>query len=54
MKPLYLIIYKSNNTSTYEYICANALYKLSGFDFERTNSKDFLEKFNNKIIEERH
>ncbi len=33
MKPLYWIIYKSPNAGMYEYICANALYELSGFDF---------------------
>lgn len=54
MKPLYLIIYKSPNAGMYEYICANALYELSGFNFEWANSKEFLKKFNEKIIEERH
>ena len=33
-------------------MCANALYELSGYDFEWTNSKEFLEKFNEKILEE--
>lgn len=28
MKPLYLIIYKSENSGMYEYICARALYDL--------------------------
>lgn len=51
MKPLYLILYKSSNAGIYEYICANALYELSGFDFEWSNSKEFLEKFNEKILE---
>lgn len=50
MKPLYLILYKSPNAGIYEYICANALFELSKFDFEWENSKDFLEKFNEKII----
>lgn len=53
MKPLYLIIYKSPNAGEYEYLCARILYELSGFDFYWTNSKDFLECFNQKIIESR-
>lgn len=51
MKPLYLIIYKSPNAGMYEYICANILYELSGFQFEWANSKEFLEKFNKHILE---
>jgi len=53
MKPLYLIIYKSENAGEYEYICASALYELSGYEFEWTNCKDFLYKYNEKIIAER-
>ena len=53
MKPLYLIIYKSEYASEYEYICASALYELSGYDFDWINSKDFLQKFNEKIISDR-
>ncbi len=53
MKPLYLILYKSPNADEYEYLCARILYQLSGFDFEWTNSRDFLEAFNQKIIESR-
>ena len=53
MKPLYLILYKSPNAGMYEYICANALYELSGYDFEWSNSKEFMENFNKKIIENR-
>lgn len=52
MKPLYLILYKSPNAGMYEYICAEALFELSGYDFEWENSKEFLEKFNEKIITE--
>lgn len=52
MKPLYLILYKSPNAGMYEYICANALYELSGYDFEWENSKEFLEKFNEKVLTE--
>lgn len=53
MKLLYLIIYKSPNAGEYEYLCAKILYELSGSDFEWINANDFLEKFNQKIIEER-
>jgi len=35
----------------YEYICARALYDLSGFDFDWINSEEFLEKFNKEILE---
>lgn len=54
MKPLYFILYNSSNAGMYEYICAYALYKLSGYDFEWANSKEFLEKFNEKILAERN
>lgn len=60
MKPLYWIIYKSPNAGLYEYICAMALDELSGYDFSQedgllswTNSKEFLEKFDEKILSER-
>lgn len=56
IKPLYLIIYKSPNQGSYEYICAMALSKLVNFD-NVTNSwstsKEFLEKFNQKVISNR-
>ena len=51
MKPLYLILHKSPNAGMYEYICAKALYELSGYDFYWVNSRKFLEEFNKKIIE---
>ena len=53
IKPLYLIIYKSSNQGSYEYICAMALSKLVDFDNVTdswSTSKEFLEKFNQKII----
>lgn len=60
MKPLYLIIYKSENQGRYEYICALALEQLSDFEFETdesgakwATSKEFLEEFNRKILENR-
>lgn len=60
MKPLYWIIYKSPNTGIYEYICANALYELSGFDFSAedgaltwSTSKELLEQFNKRIMEDK-
>ena len=60
MKPLYWIIYKSPNAGMYEYICTMAFYELSGYDFLRgdgsfswANSKEFVERFNEKILAER-
>ena len=60
MKPLYWIIYKSPNSGMYEYICATALYEISGYDFMRENgeltwstSKEFIEVFNEQILSER-
>ena len=60
VKPLYLIIYKSPNEGLYEYICAMALDELTGYSLEDeypvedwVSSKDLLEKFNKKILEER-
>ena len=57
MKPLYWIIYKSNNQGRYEYICALALEELSGFDYDEdrdgikwSSSKELLEEFNKKVI----
>lgn len=54
MKPLYFILYKSPNAGQYEYICAQALYDLSGCDFEWSNAKEFLEEFNKQIIGEKY
>lgn len=61
MKPLYWIIYKSPDAGMYEYICAMALSELSEYDFIEedgvltwSNSKEFLERFNEKILNERH
>lgn len=53
-KPLYMIIYKSPNQGSYEYICAMALSRIVDFDSESdpwSTSKDFLEKLNQKIID---
>jgi hypothetical protein len=56
MKPLYWIIYKSDNQGLYEYICCMALEELSGYDFTDANgigwatSKEFLDRFNMRII----
>lgn len=57
MKPLYWIIYKSDNQGRYEYICALALEELSGFNFDEdgdevkwASSKEFLKEFNKKVI----
>lgn len=47
LKPLYLIIYKSQNQGLYEYICCMAIQKITNYEVgEWSNSKDFLEKFN--------
>ena len=56
IKPLYFIIYKSPNQGSYEYICAMALSKLVNFDDitdSWSTSKEFLEKFNKKVISSR-
>ena len=56
IKPLYLIIYKSPNQGSYEYICTMALSKLVDFDDVTdswSTSKEFLEKFNKKVISNR-
>ena len=56
IKPLYLIIYKSPNQGSYEYICAMTLSKLVNFDDVTdswSSSKEFLEKFNQKVISNR-
>lgn len=56
IKPLYLIIYKSLNQGSYEYICTMALSKLVNFDnvtYPWSTSKEFLEKFNQKVISSR-
>lgn len=61
MKPLYWIIYKSPNAGMYEYICAMALCELSGYDFSNedgalswTNAREFLKRFDEKILAERN
>ena len=56
IKPLYLIIYKSPNQGSYEYICAMALSKLVNFNDvidSWSTSKEFLEMFNQKVISDR-
>ncbi len=56
MKPLFLILYKSENAGMYEWICAKALEEISGYDFSAENngngwkdSKEFLELFIQKV-----
>ena len=53
MKPLYLIIYKSSNRGVYEYLCAYALYQISGYDFFWSTTDEFMEKFNEQILKEK-
>lgn len=57
MMPLYWIIYKSTDSGQYEYICAEALYELSGYDFANpdgtrkwSTSKELLALFNTEIL----
>ena len=59
VKPLYWIIYKSEQQGLYEYICAMALDELTGYDYSTVNegngwstSKELLELLNDKILEE--
>lgn len=61
MKPLFLIIYKSEKAGMYEWVCSKVLTEISGFDFSEENdgagwrnSKEFLEMFIAKIIEQRN
>ena len=59
MKPLYLIVYKSENQGLYEYICCLALEELSGYDLVNeygdkwSASKEFLTMFNKAVTEEK-
>ena len=59
MKPLYWIIYKSDNQGLYEYTCCMALEELSGYDFTDADgmgwatSKEFLDRFTMRIISDR-
>ena len=60
MKPLYWIIYKSPDAGMYEYICASALYELSGYDFTKKDgtltwvtSKEFIERFNEQVLNDK-
>ena len=56
-KPLYWILYKSENNWLYEYLCASALQDISWVDFSDenwtqwwSNAKEFLELFTNEIL----
>lgn len=57
--PLYYILYKSPNNGMYEFICAVALSKLTGFDFMNesgdyynwASGKEYLELFNKYMLE---
>ena len=53
MKPLYLIIYKSQNRGVYEYLCAYALYQISGYEFFWSTTDEFMDKFNEQILKEK-
>ena len=58
MKPLFLIIYKSESSGLYEWTCSKALEEISGYDFSKENNgngwsdaKEFLELFIKKVRE---
>ncbi len=58
MKPLYWIIYKSDNQGLYEYTCCMALDELSGYDLSSdgigwATSKGFLDRFTEKILNDK-
>ncbi len=60
MKPLLLILCRSDVSGMYEWICSKALEEVSGFDFSDTNngagwknSEEFLELFIDRIIEQK-
>lgn len=59
VKPLFLIIYKSESAGMYEWVCSKALDEISGLDFSEENngagwrdSKEFLEMFIRRIVEQ--
>ena len=57
MKPLYYILYKSQNNGLYEYLCASALQEISQVTFYNeadgtagwSNAKEYLELFTKEI-----
>lgn len=58
MKPLFLILCKSENAGMYEWICAKAMEEISGYDFSSENngngwkdSREFLELFIQRVLE---
>lgn len=61
MKPLYWILYKSENNGEYEYICAKALQEISGIGAgisedgtkEWVNGKEYLELFTKEIVNQK-
>ena len=60
MKPLLLILCRSDTSGMYEWICSKALEEVSGFDFSDTNngagwknSEEFLEMFIDRITEQK-
>lgn len=59
-KPLYWLIYKSAHNGLFEFICAEALYELSGYDFsiadgvmQWDNAKALLPLLNAAILQDR-
>lgn len=61
MKPLFLILYKSENSGMYEWICSKVLEEISGYDFSEENggngwsdAKEYLELFIDKVAEQKN
>jgi len=58
MKPLFWIIYKSDNQGLYEYTCCMALEEISGYDLSTdgigwATSKDFLDRFIKRLLSDK-
>ena len=61
MKPLFLIVYKSERAGLYEWVCSKALEEISGYDFSDANNgngwkdaNEFLEMFIERINEQKN
>ena len=62
IKPLYLILYKSENDGLYEYLCASALQEISGITFcdedigtqGWSTAKEYLELFTQEILQRKY
>lgn len=61
MKPLFLIVYKSERAGLYEWVCSKALEEISGYDFSDANNgngwkdaNEFLVMFIERINEQKN